>query len=161
MAVYDVLFACRQGGDPTEPVEISSAPATTYNNPGFREGRRTNGKSDLQLQRSMVYQQWPSLAGVSMTDSSGRPYVGSGAATNGGSVASMNTTLTSVSNGSTLDGSVTRSPLRSSLKKPRAPREAGLGIQNPGYSGSSHSPTSMQRNGSVKKVRIQTHSTEV
>lgn len=44
MAVYDVLFACRPGGDPTEPVAISSAPATTYNNPGFREGRRTNGK---------------------------------------------------------------------------------------------------------------------
>lgn len=105
-----------------------------------------------------------------MTDSSGRPYAGSSAAgTNGGSVASMNTTLTSVSNGSTLDGSVTRSPLRSSLKKPRQPRaagggggaEPGLGIQNPGYSGSSHSPTSMARSGSVKKVRIQTHSTEV
>lgn len=91
-----------------------------------------------------------------MTDSSGKPYVGG--ATNG-SVASMNTTLTSVSNGSTLEGSVTRSPLRSSLKKPK-PRD-GLGIQNPGYSGSSHSPNSMHRNGSVKKVRIQTHSTEV
>lgn len=91
-----------------------------------------------------------------MTDSSGKPYVGAG--TNG-SVASMNTTLTSVSNGSTLSGSVTRSPLRSSLKKPK-PRD-GLGIQNPGYSGSSQSPTSMNRNGSVKKVRIQTHSTEV
>lgn len=44
MAVYDVLFACRPGGDPTEPAEISSAPATTYNNPGFREGSRTNGE---------------------------------------------------------------------------------------------------------------------
>lgn len=95
-----------------------------------------------------------------MTAESGKPYVVS--TTNGGSTASMNTTLTSVSNGSTLasttDGSVTRSPLRSSLKKPK-PKD-GLGIQNPGYSGSSQSPT-MQRNGSVKKVRIQTHSTEV
>lgn len=43
MALYDVLFAFRTGGDPTEPAEISSAPATTYNNPGFRDGRRTNG----------------------------------------------------------------------------------------------------------------------
>ena len=89
-----------------------------------------------------------------MTDSSGKPYTG---IVNGGSVASMNTTLTSVSNGSTLD-SVTRSPLRSSLKKPKRPD--GLGIQNPGFSGSGQSPT-MHRNGSVKKVRIQTHSTEV
>lgn len=95
-------------------------------------------------------------ATVSVTDASGRPY-GGGAFVNG-SMASMNTTLTSVSNGSTVDGSVTRSPLRSSLKKPK-PKD-GLGIQNPGYSGSSHSPT-MNRNGSMKKVRIQTHSTEV
>lgn len=43
MSLYDVIFAWRTGGDPTEPVEISSAPATTYNNPGFRDGRRTNG----------------------------------------------------------------------------------------------------------------------
>lgn len=90
-----------------------------------------------------------------MTDSSGKPYSG---VTNGSTV-SMNTTVTSVSNGSTLDSSVTRSPLRSSLKKPK-PRPDALGIQNPGYSGSSHSPT-MHRNGSMKKVRIQTHSTEV
>lgn len=73
---------------------------------------------------------------------------------------SMNTTLTSVSNGSTFDGSVTRSPLRSSLKKPRAKPADGLGIQNPGYSGSNQSPQ-MQRSASVKKVRIQTHSTDV
>lgn len=71
---------------------------------------------------------------------------------------SMNTTVTSVSNGSTMDSSITRSPLRSSLKKPR-PKD-GLGIQNPGYSGSNQSPH-MQRSGSVKKVRIQTHSTDV
>lgn len=92
-----------------------------------------------------------------MTDSSGKPYVSS---TNGhGSVVSMNTTVTSVSNGSTFDGSLTRSPLRSSLKKPRS-RESGLGIQNPGFSGANQSPR-MNRSGSVKKVRIQTHSTEV
>lgn len=93
-------------------------------------------------------------ATVSVTDASGRPY-----GFVNGSMASMNTTLTSVSNGSTVDGSVTRSPLRSSLKKPK-PKVDGLGIQNPGYSGSSQSPT-MNRNGSMKKVRIQTHSTEV
>lgn len=106
-----------------------------------------------------MQQNIPSLGGsvsgtsVSVTDASGRPY-----GFVNGSMASMNTTLTSVSNGSTVDGSVTRSPLRSSLKKPK-PKD-GLGIQNPGYSGSSQSPT-MNRNGSMKKVRIQTHSTEV
>lgn len=135
MSLFDILLARQPGGDPTMPVPIRGGPATTYNNPGFRE-RPTNG------------------ATVSVTDASGRPY---GGFVNG-SMASMNTTLTSVSNGSTVDGSVTRSPLRSSLKKPK-PKD-GLGIQNPGYSGSSHSPT-MNRNGSMKKVRIQTHSTEV
>lgn len=90
-----------------------------------------------------------------MTDSSGKPY--STTLPGGGSVLSMNTTVTSVSNGSTLEGSV-RSPLRSSLKKPR--NGDGLGIQNPGFSGANHSPR-MNRTGSVKKVRIQTHSTEV
>lgn len=134
MAIYDVLFSRREGGDPTVPVDTSPATATTYNNPGFREGRPKNG--------------------VSVTDASGKPYSG---ITNG-SMASMSTTLTSVSNGSTVE-SVARSPLRSSLKKPRPPRE-GLGIQNPGFSGTGQSPT-MNRNGSMKKVRIQTHSTEV
>lgn len=91
-----------------------------------------------------------------MTDSSGKPYASS---INGhGSVLSMNTTVTSVSNGSTIESSVTRSPLRSSLKKPR--NRDGLGIQNPGFSGGNQSPR-MNRTGSVKKVRIQTHSTEV
>lgn len=85
-----------------------------------------------------------------MTDSSGKPYPST---TNGhGSVISMNTTVTSVSTGSTIDSSLNRSPLRSSLKKPR--NRDGLGIQNPGFS-------DFNRAGSVKKVRIQTHSTEV
>ncbi|CAH0591552.1 unnamed protein product [Chrysodeixis includens] len=130
MSVYDTLFARRVGGDPTDP--LGEPDGTTINNPGFKDTR-----------------------GISMTDASGKPY-----STNGhGSVASMNTTattLTGLSDAST----ITRSPLRSSLKKPR-PREGeapGLGIQNPGYSG--HSPP-LNRNGSQKKVRIQTHSTEV
>lgn len=90
-----------------------------------------------------------------MTDSSGKPYPSG----NGhGSVISMNTTVTSVSAGSTIDSSLNRSPLRSSLKKPR--NRDGLGIQNPGFSGSNQSPR-FNRAGSVKKVRIQTHSTEV
>lgn len=96
-------------------------------------------------------------AGVSVTDASGKPYA---TTTTNGSMASMNTTMTSASsvgsNGSTAGSSVTRSPLRSSLKKPK-PKD-GFGIQNPGFSGSS--PT-FSRNGSMKKVRIQTHSTEV
>ncbi|EDW72822.1 uncharacterized protein Dwil_GK16975 [Drosophila willistoni] len=145
-ALYDVIFTRSPGGDPTMALDASSpASATTFNNPGFKEPRSRNG--------------------VSVTDASGKPYSGirNGAGSGGGtagSVASMSTTVTSVSNGSTLD-SVTRSPLRSSLKKPRPRPDPTLGIQNPGYSGSGNSPPPMRRNGSVKKVRIQTHSTEV
>ncbi|KAB0792879.1 hypothetical protein PPYR_12499 [Photinus pyralis] len=135
MSLYDLIFSRRDGGDPTKSVSIP-VEATTYGNPGYRDRGPTNG------------------AGVSMTDASGKPYL-----TNG-STMSMNTTMTSASsvgsNGSTVGSSVTRSPLRSSLKKPK-PKD-GFGIQNPGFSGSS--PT-FSRNGSVKKVRIQTHSTEV
>lgn len=78
---------------------------------------------------------------ISMTDASGKPYAGGAG---NGSMASVATS-----------GSVasTASPLRSSLKKPKP-----LGIHNPGFS--AHSPT-LSRNGSQKKVRIQTHSTEV
>ncbi|XP_046970746.1 uncharacterized protein LOC124537845 [Vanessa cardui] len=131
MSLYDTLFSRRVGGDPTNPLgEVEDS--TTINNPGFKEGR-----------------------GISMTDASGKPY-----STNGhGSVASMNTTattLTGLSDAST----ITRSPLRSSLKKPR-PREGepgGMGKWNHGYS--NNSPP-LNRNGSQKKVRIQTHSTEV
>lgn len=89
-----------------------------------------------------------------MTDASAKPY-----SSINGSMQSMNTTVTSVTNGSSVGSSVTRSPLRSSLKKPR-PKNDSLGIQNPGFSGGGHSPT-MQRTGSVKKVRIQTQSTDV
>ncbi|EDV97203.1 uncharacterized protein LOC6556796 [Drosophila grimshawi] len=141
-ALYDVIYSRSSGGDPTMALDASSpASATTFNNPGFKEPRSRNGN-------------------ISVTDASGKPYSGirNGAGT-AGSVASMSTTVTSVSNGSTLD-SVTRSPLRSSLKKPRPRPDPTLGIQNPGYSGSGSSPP-MRRNGSVKKVRIQTHSTEV
>ncbi|XP_054732581.1 uncharacterized protein LOC129240675 [Anastrepha obliqua] len=137
VALYDVLFSRSPGGDPTMIVDASSpASAMTYNNPGYKEPRSRNG--------------------VSVTDASGKPYSG---IRNGGSVASMSTTMTSVSNGSTVE-SVTRSPLRSSLKKPRPTRDPALGIQNPGFSGSGSSPP-MQRSNSIKKVRIQTHSTEV
>ncbi|EFA01532.2 uncharacterized protein LOC656681 [Tribolium castaneum] len=133
MSVYDVLLSRREGGDPTRvavPME-----GATFGNPGFRE--RTNGRS------------------VSVTDASGKPYMPTAS---NGSMASMNTTSTTIgsTNGSTVGSSVTRSPLRSSLKKPK-PKD-GLGIQNPGFSGTS--PT-LSRNGSTKKVRIQTHSTEV
>ncbi|KAL3265278.1 hypothetical protein HHI36_009488 [Cryptolaemus montrouzieri] len=134
MSLYDMLFSKRDGGDPTNA--SLSTPPTSYGNPGFRE-RGTNG------------------GGISMTDASGKPYPGA----SNGSMVSMNTTSTTLgsTNGSTIGSSITRSPLRSSLKKPRA-KEAGLGIQNPGFSGTS--PT-MGRNGSMKKVRIQTQSTEV
>lgn len=150
-----------------------------------------------------------------MTDASGKPYGYNGH----GSLASMNTTATTITSLSTESSIAARSPLRSSLKKPR-PRDdgsAGMGFHNPGtydsyinyiikclcmytyhkneiflkflllkylakgrgikllifsvysyliisisfFSGfSGHSPT-LSRNGSQKKVRIQTHSTEV
>ncbi|XP_046688170.1 LOW QUALITY PROTEIN: uncharacterized protein LOC124373894 [Homalodisca vitripennis] len=136
-ALYDMLFARRAGGDPTiASRDPSGNDATTYNNPGFRDKRSTHPGGS-----------------VSVTDASGKPYAHSG--TNG-SMATLSTTLSS--NGSTT-GSITRSPLRSSLKKPRPAANNGLGIQNPGFSGTS--PT-LSRNGStVKKVRIQTHSTAV
>ncbi|XP_019870455.1 uncharacterized protein LOC109598985 isoform X2 [Aethina tumida] len=132
MSIYDMLFARREGGDPTN-VAVPVEP-TTYGNPGFRE-RGTNG--------------------ISMTDASGKPYVNPAS---NGSMVSMNTTSTTIDSttGSTVGSSVVRSPLRSSLKKPK--QKDGLGIQNPGFSGTS--PT-FSRNGSMKKVRIQTHSTEV
>ncbi|KZC07560.1 hypothetical protein WN55_08331 [Dufourea novaeangliae] len=122
-AVYEGIYA-RRGGDPTKIRVLGDPRSTTINNPGYREHQPTNGGS------------------ISMTDASGKPYVG-GAAGNG-SMASVATS-----------GSVTStaSPLRSSLKKPKP-----LGIHNPGFS--AHSPT-LSRNGSQKKVRIQTHSTEV
>lgn len=139
-ALYDVLFSRRLGGDPTMSTrDPSGEGATTYNNPGYRDKTSSHPRG-----------------GVSVTDASGKPYTRSG--TNG-SLQTLSTTLSS--NGSTA-GSVSRSsPLRSSLKKPRPPGTAnnGLGIQNPGFSGTS--PT-LSRNGSlVKKVRIQTHSTAV
>jgi len=144
MALYDVIFSRRHGGDPTMPHgrDPTGEDATTFNNPGFRDRRVIS-----------------SSAGVSVTDASGKPYVHSAGSSHqqnaaNGSIASVTTTTSS--NGSTA-GSVTRSPLRSSLKKPR-PRQEGMGIQNPGFSG--HSPT-LSRNGSMKKVRIQTHSTAV
>ncbi|XP_038218759.1 uncharacterized protein LOC119837311 isoform X2 [Zerene cesonia] len=129
MSLYDTLFSRREGGDPTNP--LGEPQGTTINNPGFKEGR-----------------------GISMTDASGKPYT-----TNGhGSVASMNTTATTLT-GLSEASTITRSPLRSSLKKPRPKEEPGaMGIQNPGYSGNS---PPLNRNGSQKKVRIQTHSTEV
>lgn len=91
---------------------------------------------------------------ISMTDASGKPYT---MGTNGSTMSVGTASTTLGSNGSTIaSSSVARSPLRSSLKKPK-PKD-GLGIQNPGFSGTS--PT-LSRNGSTKKVRIQTHSTEV
>jgi cytochrome c biogenesis factor len=44
LALYDVLNSRKRGGDPTMAVEVSPTAATTYNNPGFRDGRSTNGK---------------------------------------------------------------------------------------------------------------------
>ncbi|XP_052129809.1 uncharacterized protein LOC113210007 [Frankliniella occidentalis] len=143
MSLYDVIFSRRLGGDPTMSTRDPRGDhATTFNNPGFQE--RANG------------------GGISVTDASGKPYARGHTNGSMSSVITSNTTLSSNGGGSSVASipSVTRSPLRSSLKKPR-PRPAegdGMGIQNPGFSGTS--PT-LNRNGSVKKVRIQTHSTAV
>ncbi|XP_055606011.1 uncharacterized protein LOC129754148 [Uranotaenia lowii] len=148
LAVLDVLLARQKDGDPTMLPTISSASSgrstpITVVNPGYRDTPRGRGIR----------------VGISVTDSSGRPHTGS-SATVSGSVQSMNTTLTSMS-GASSGISTNRTPLRSSLKKPRPPGSADtLGIQNPGFSGSNQSPR-LSRNGSVKKVRIQTHDTEV
>ncbi|CAB0002291.1 unnamed protein product [Nesidiocoris tenuis] len=137
--IYDVLFSRRLGGDPTMVSrDPSGEAATTFNNPGFKERK-----------------------GISMTDASGKPYT---RGSSNGSMATLSTTLSS--NGSTIGTgpSLPRSPLRSSLKKPKNNSNnqegaaSGLGIQNPGFSGSSPTPS---RNGSVKRVRIQTNSTAV
>ncbi|EDS39823.1 conserved hypothetical protein [Culex quinquefasciatus] len=140
------LLARRPGGDPTMLPTVSIAGSgrstpTTVINPGYRDNGR-GGRG--------------SRVGISVTDSSGRPYTGGSTATMAsGSVQSMNTTLTSMTGSSTV--STTATPLRSSLKKPKPPSSTDtLGIQNPGY----QSPR-LSRNGSVKKVRIQTHDTEV
>lgn len=97
-----------------------------------------------------------------MTDASGKPYASRASAAANGSLASVDTQMTTASsNGSTITSVVARSsPLRSSLKKrPSDNNGSGaLGIQNPSFSQTS--PT-FNRNGSTKKVRIQTHSTEV
>ena len=80
------------------------------------------------------------------------------------SPASNGSSASSVSTVSTLASTITSNPrglpLRSSLKKskPATPTEDGFGIQNPGFSGTS--PT-LSRTGSLKKVRIQTQSTDV
>lgn len=49
MSLYDITFATRPGGDPTAAVAMSTAPATTFNNPGFREVRPTNGNETRLL----------------------------------------------------------------------------------------------------------------
>lgn len=50
MALYDVIFTLRPGGDPTLNIDTSAGQATTFNNPGFRDGRPGNHHSNqLQL----------------------------------------------------------------------------------------------------------------
>jgi hypothetical protein len=141
LALYDYLYSRRPGGDPTKSdnVDPTGERAVTFGNPGFRDPTRRNG------------------SGIAMTLSSGRPYSPPRPYSPGSPSTTMSTVTGSVGSVATLstNGS-TRSPLRSSLKKPK-PKD-GLGIQNPGFSGGS--PT-LSRNGSVKKVRIQTHSTAV
>lgn len=156
------MFSRRSGGDPTQVPDVSGSRAITYDNPGYREGEQSKLKFFFSNCTSLVtFLLFISFVdkGIAMTASSGKPYVGS--------FGSVNTTITSVSNGSTMtDGSTimtSRGPLRSSLKKPKVRTpvdELGAGFQNPGFHAVNQSPK-MERKGSVKKVRINTHSTEV
>lgn len=44
MALYDVLYSKKPGGDPTMMIDAASpSSATTINNPGFKEPRTKNG----------------------------------------------------------------------------------------------------------------------
>lgn len=54
MQLYDVFFTRRSGGDPTMPIDTSAAVATTYNNPGFREGKSKNGLDFFQFWKITV-----------------------------------------------------------------------------------------------------------
>ncbi|KAK7868856.1 hypothetical protein R5R35_014183 [Gryllus longicercus] len=153
LALYDLLFARRPGGDPTRPdggagahdAADAAAVAAAFGNPGFRESARGRGGG---------------AGGPAVTAASGLPYGPPGGG--GGAAGPANGSVSSVATNGSSSAASARSPLRSSLKKPRgaagARGDAAVGIQNPGFSG--HSPP-LARNGSVKKVRIQTHSTAV
>ncbi|KAE8752089.1 hypothetical protein FOCC_FOCC001251 [Frankliniella occidentalis] len=163
MSLYDVIFSRRLGGDPTMSTRDPRGDhATTFNNPGFQERANVHARRELDAAAPVPPYDGACGGGISVTDASGKPYARGHTNGSMSSVITSNTTLSSNGGGSSVASipSVTRSPLRSSLKKPR-PRPAegdGMGIQNPGFSGTS--PT-LNRNGSVKKVRIQTHSTAV
>ncbi|CAB0043132.1 unnamed protein product [Trichogramma brassicae] len=168
-AIYEGIYA-RRGGDPTRlgRNHYSEHRGATFSNPGYRENRHSNNgelaaaaRSDgaISMEENVIGGGGQrrsrdsrgtctkARGGISMTDASGKPYVGGGRSQHGnGSMASVATSGISVV-------SSVGSPLRSSLKKPKP-----LGIQNPGFSSTS---PQLQRNGSQKKVRIQTHSTEV
>lgn len=50
LALYDVLYSKRPGGDPTMMIDAASpSSATTINNPGFKEPKTKNGKPENQL----------------------------------------------------------------------------------------------------------------
>ncbi|XP_071442170.1 uncharacterized protein [Hetaerina americana] len=161
LGLYDFLFSRHPGGDPTA---YHDSDAPSFNNPGYKEAPHRHRDGSRRN-------------GVAVTVASGKPHhpngirryeyfdtrssiAGNGSVPSVLSLASDSTTVTTVSS------VATRGPLRSSLKKPKAAVasdgesavDSGFGIQNPGFSGTS--PT-LSRNGSVKKVRIQTHSTAV
>ncbi|XP_065215966.1 uncharacterized protein LOC135842436 isoform X1 [Planococcus citri] len=159
-ALYDLIFSRKSNGDPTTVRDPTGVDATTFNNPGFREKKRTGwtfnfnfSYNDLSLLRHANLLSVIFATGVAVTNASGKPYSSMSGAN--GSTISMSTTFSS--NGSTTAPSLTKSPLRSSLKKPRVSTDPSLGIHNPGFSGSS--PTFPRD--TMKKVRIQTQSTAV
>ena len=139
---------------------------TTIGNPGFRDRPRANGISmtdssvrfqptSYRLSRDSSRKGSGSKSKINNNDKSHGNWNGSVASISPYSNGSSVSGLSSVSTVSTVLSN-SRGPLRSSLKKSRT--TDGIGIQNPGFSGTS--PT-LSRTGSLKKVRIQTHSTDV
>lgn len=47
LALMDVIYTKKAGGDPTVYVESSAENSTTFNNPGFREGRNNGRNGEL------------------------------------------------------------------------------------------------------------------
>ncbi|KAG0712613.1 hypothetical protein GWK47_018116 [Chionoecetes opilio] len=140
------------GGDPTVyGRDPEGTAATTISNPSFRDLPRGNGHAKTGSQRNSgrVHR---NANGVAMTHFSGQPYMITANGTNGANGHPPRP------NGMKLAFDPNRTPLRSSLRKPKpaAPEDApdsSMGIHNLAFTQSS--PVAK------KKVRIHTQSTSV
>ncbi|XP_063840269.1 uncharacterized protein LOC135089030 [Scylla paramamosain] len=135
------------GGDPTVyGRDPEGTAATTISNPSFRDSRNGHAKSGSHRSSGRVHR---NANGVAMTHFSGQPYMITANGTNGHA---------GRANGMKVAFDPNRTPLRSSLRKPKPPPpedapDSSLGIQNLAFTQSS--PVAK------KKVRIHTQSTSV